>query len=196
MGAGAESDPGPDGRAGAAGQDDGGGADRERERSADSGPGPGRTPAAEEELAELADRLHSAAIHLLRRVRRVDPEVGVTAARLSALSVVVRAGPLRVSELAEAEQVRPPTTSRMVDAMEEEGLVTRRPSPSDGRVVLVEATERGRRVLEEARERRVGELADELGALSGEDREVLRRAADALEGWVGGAHAEAEPPRA
>ena len=64
----------------------------------------------------VADRLHSAAIHLLRRLRVEDEALGISAPRLSALSVLVFAGPRRVGELAEAEQVEPPT--RLVDGME------------------------------------------------------------------------------
>lgn len=136
-------------------------------------------------ITELADRLHSAAVHVLRRVRAVDPESGVTAARLSALSVVVHAGPLPVGELAEREQVSAPTMSRMVGAMEAEDLVRRTPSPDDGRVVLVDPTSRGRQVLDRARERRVRELAAALDGLSTGDRETLEEAVDVLDRSVG-----------
>jgi DNA-binding MarR family transcriptional regulator len=153
---------------------------------------PERSPTA------LADRLHAAAIHVLRQVRKVDPESGVTAARLSALSVVVHAGPLRVGDLAEAEQVAVPTMSRMVKAMEDEGLVVRRDSPDDGRVVLVRATGRGRQVLEKARARRVEVLARSLASLSARDRARLERGVAVLEEVVGHSHdrqrARASPP--
>lgn len=148
----------------------------------------------DQDVTELADRLHSAAIHVLRRVRTVDPESGVTAARLSALSVAVHAGPLPVGDLAGREQVSAPTMSRMLSAMEEEELVRRRPSPDDGRVVLVEATSRGRRILERARERRVRELADALEGLIPEDREILRRAVRVLEERVGPVRPEPRHP--
>src|SRR5215475_8975886 len=75
---------------------------------------------------DLADRLHSAAIHLLRLVRGQDAAAGIGPARLSALSVIVFAGPLSLNDLARAEQVRPPTVSRIVDALETEGLARRR----------------------------------------------------------------------
>lgn len=136
-------------------------------------------------LTGLADRLHAAAIHVLRRVRRVDPGSGVTAARLSALSVVVHAGPLPVGELAEREQVSAPTMSRMLNGMEENDLVKRRASSDDGRVVLVETTARGRRVLERARERRVEELAGALAELSKAERAAVARAVEVLERHVG-----------
>src|ERR671933_1067936 len=78
-------------------------------------------------IVATADRLHSAAIHLLRRVRRQDDASGLTAPRLSALSVIVFGGPLTLGALAAAEQVRPPTMTRIVQALEEAGLVVREP---------------------------------------------------------------------
>ena len=81
----------------------------------------------------MADRLHSAAIHLLRRLRVEDEALGISAPRLSALSVLVFAGPRRVGELAEAEQVEPPTMTRLVDGMERDGYVVRGPDPDDRR---------------------------------------------------------------
>ncbi|MGD2068866.1 MAG: MarR family transcriptional regulator [Gemmatimonadota bacterium] len=129
----------------------------------------------------IADRLHSAAIHLLRRLRREDEASGLTASRLSALSVVVFGGPLRMGDLAEAEQVTPATISRLVAGLEAEGLVRRAPHPHDGRVLLVEATPRGRALLDAGRRRRVRVLADELEALGPDDRAALTRAASILE---------------
>src|SRR5437868_7756897 len=88
----------------------------------------------------LADRLHSAAIHLLRRLRREDDASGLSAPRLSALSVVVFGGPLPIGALAAAEQVRVPTMSRVVASLEQDGLVERVPDDADRRVVRVAAT--------------------------------------------------------
>ena len=96
---------------------------------------------------EVAEGLHAAAIHVLRRVRRVDEETGLTAARLSALSVLVFGGPTTVGRLARAEQVSAPTMSRLVHALERDGLVTREAHERDGRSVLVRATDRGRAIL-------------------------------------------------
>src|SRR5687768_18215141 len=87
--------------------------------------------------ALLADRLHSAAIHLLRRVRRADDASGLSAARLSALSVVVFAGPIRISALAKAEQVRTPTMTPIAAALARDGLVTREADTSDARAALL-----------------------------------------------------------
>jgi DNA-binding MarR family transcriptional regulator len=129
----------------------------------------------------LADRLHSAAIHLLRRVRRVDDATGLSAARLSALSVVVFAGPIRISALASAEQVRTPTITPIVAALERDGLVTREPDASDARAALLRATPKGARVMAEGRARRVAALAAELDGLSAADRAALERAVEILE---------------
>src|SRR3954469_25786992 len=98
----------------------------------------------DEGLVRLADQLHSAAIHLLRGVRRVDAQSGLPPAQLSALSVVVFGGPLSLGALAAAEQVRPPTMTRIVDALEAAALATRRQDPADARAVLIAATRTGR----------------------------------------------------
>src|SRR5467141_5370325 len=95
----------------------------------------------------IADRLHSAAIQLLRRLRVEDKALGLTGPRASALSVIVLRGPLTMSALAEAEQVRRPTISRLIDGLERRGLVRRVSHADDGRVQLVEATAAGRRLL-------------------------------------------------
>lgn len=129
-----------------------------------------------------ADRLHSAAIHLLRRLRSEDAAAGLSAPRLSALSVIVFSPhPPTLGELAEAEQVRPPTISRLVKELEAEGLVERLPDPDDRRVQRLRATAEGRRLLHEGRRRRVAVLARDLERLPPADLEVLEAAADLLE---------------
>jgi DNA-binding MarR family transcriptional regulator len=126
------------------------------------------------ETVEVADRLHSAAIHLLRLLRVRDRAAGIGPAQLSALSVLVFAGPKSPGELADAEQVRPPTMSRIIAGLERGGLVRRRPTP-DRRRVRLEATPRGVKVLQEGRRRRVESLA---GALSSLDPRKVRRLAE------------------
>jgi len=136
----------------------------------------------EDDRAErLADRLHSASIHLLRRVRRQDDAAGLSAPHLSALSVLVFAGPRTLGELAAAEQVRPPSMTRVVQNLEREGLVEREPDAGDRRVVRIRATERARRILDESRRRRVRSLADRLRTLSDADTATLERAAELLD---------------
>jgi DNA-binding MarR family transcriptional regulator len=144
----------------------------------------------EDRRREVADRLHSAAIHLLRRVRRVDEAAGISAARLSALSVVVFGGPTTLGGLARAEQVTAPTMSKLVDALEREGLVTRQAAERDRRAVVVAATEDGERILVEGRRRRIDELARLFEELSRDELETLAQAAAIVERQI------ARPPSA
>jgi DNA-binding MarR family transcriptional regulator len=127
---------------------------------------------------EAADKLHSASIHVLRRVAREDPASGLSAARLSALSVLVFGGAKTLGELAAAEQVRPPTMTKIVRGLEEEDLVRRDADPQDRRVARVRATAKGNRVLQQARRRRIANLAERLAHL---DAAELRRVSEAAE---------------
>ena len=131
--------------------------------------------------SELADKLHSAAIHLLRRLRREDDASGLPAPQLSALSVIVFGGPITLGALAHAEQVRPPTITKVVGALEEAGLVAREVDPDDRRIVRVTSTPRGARLLQEGRRRRVAALAASLADLAADDRALLARAVPVLE---------------
>ncbi|MDB4873628.1 MAG: regulatory protein MarR [Gemmatimonadetes bacterium] len=141
-----------------------------------------RSPAPPPAATRLADRLHSAAIHLLRRLRREDDASGLPAPQLSALSVIVfGGGPITLGRLAAAEQVRPPTITRLVVAMEQAGLVEREVDPDDRRVVRVKATARGTRLLHDGRQRRVATLAATLAALPASERAKLARAIAVLE---------------
>jgi DNA-binding MarR family transcriptional regulator len=130
---------------------------------------------------DLADALHSAAIQLLRRLRREDEKTGLSPARLSALSVVAFGGPLRITDLARAEQVKTPTITPIVAALERDGLITREADRRDARVAILRATPKGERLMAEGRARRVATLAGELQTLASKDREVLRRAAALLD---------------
>ncbi len=137
-------------------------------------------PEIEPDAAVIADRLHSAAIHLLRRLRRTDPQTGVSAAQLSALSVLM-GGPRTLGELAAAEQVQPPTMSRLVGEMEHAGLVTRSRDGTDARVVWVSWTPRGEQVLSRGRELRIAALERRLEALPARERRMLAAALDVLD---------------
>jgi DNA-binding MarR family transcriptional regulator len=131
---------------------------------------------------EAVDRLHSAAIHLLRRVREVDAKaMGVSPARASALSVLVFGGPCSLTELAEAEQVTTATMSKLVAALEEEKLVRRYPDVNDARAIVLEATARARRILERGRARRLDLLEQLLSEATDEEIEAVRLAAEAVE---------------
>jgi DNA-binding MarR family transcriptional regulator len=117
----------------------------------------------------------------LRHVRREDPATGVPPAQLSALSVLVFGGSRTLGELAAAEQVRPPTITRIVQALEAEGLVRRERDPEDGRVHRLRATPRGRRVMQQGRERRIENLAALLARLSPDEVVRVREAAELVE---------------
>lgn len=133
------------------------------------------------DLEEIATRLHAAAIHLLRTVRREDAAAGLTAPRLSVLSVLVFGGPLTIGALAAAEQVSAPTMTKLVAGLARDGLVERRPAPSDGRSVVVAATARARDLLLEGRTRRVRRLMALIGALPEADLATVRRATEVIE---------------
>jgi DNA-binding MarR family transcriptional regulator len=135
----------------------------------------GKTPLA------VADALHSAAVHLLRGVRKEDIRSGIGPARLSVLSVLVFAGPARSSDLARIEQVTPATMSRIVAGLEKRRLVKRRASQDDGRVSTIEPTARGTKLLQEGRRRRVARLAKSLATLADGDLELIGRAAALIE---------------
>ena len=130
---------------------------------------------------ELADRLHSTAIHLLRRLRRQDQAMGIGSAQASALSVLVFGGPMNLGQLAAAEQVRPPTMSRVIDGLEQAGLVERVRSSTDRRQVQLRATARGTRLMHEGRQRRVDALAAPLRQLPAGDVQRLAEAVAVLE---------------
>lgn len=130
---------------------------------------------------EVADRLHSAAIHLLRRLRVRDQESGIGPAQMSALSVLVFAGPRSLKELAAAEQVRPPTMSRIVAALVQSGLVRAEVVGEDQRKLRLEPTPKGTHVMQEGRRRRVSSLARALSSRSDEQVRQLARAAQMIE---------------
>ncbi len=134
----------------------------------------------------LAETWHGLAIHLLRGLRREDTRAGMTGPRLSALSVVVFGGPITLGDLAAAEQVRPPTMTRLVAALEAGGLVRREHDPDDGRVVRLRATAKGQAVLRQGRDRRVRRLATPIAALSAAERAVLRDASAVMARVVAG----------
>lgn len=125
---------------------------------------------------ETADRIHSAAIRLLRFVRKEDAASGIPPAQLSALSVLAFAGPQTLSALAAAEQVKLPTMSQLIAALERKGLVAR--TPIDRRSTRISATEKGRRLMQAGRSRRLERLAGAFSRLSADKLAILRQAAD------------------
>ena len=141
-------------------------------------------PISQRSAARVADRLHSVAIHLLRRLRTEDAGIGLSGPRASALSVLVFGGPITLGDLAAAEQVKPPTMTRLVSALETRGLVQREADPADARLTRVRATARGVQLLHEGRGRRVARLETRLRALPAGDLATLGDAANILERLV------------
>jgi DNA-binding MarR family transcriptional regulator len=131
---------------------------------------------------EAADRIHSAAIHLLRRVREVDAEaMALSPARASALSVLVFGGARSLTELADAERVTPATMSRLVTGLERAGLVRRHPDVIDARAIRIESTAKARRILERGRASRLDLLQRLLSEATDDEIEAVRVAAEAVE---------------
>ncbi len=131
--------------------------------------------------AEIATRLHSAAIHLLRRLRVEDAAIGLSGPRASALSVIVFGGPVTLGDLAKAEQVRPPTMSRLVAGLVRAGLAVAERDGADRRVQRIVATPKGRALLEAGRLRRVRRLTRDLERLDGEEFATLTSAVGTIE---------------
>ncbi|ADL44075.1 MarR family transcriptional regulator [Micromonospora sp. BL1] len=132
--------------------------------------------------AQLAPQLRDAITRLNRRVRQARPVGDLTVTQLSALTSLNLAGALTPRELADVERVQPPTMTKIVAKLEERGLVQRTPHPTDGRQVILAATEGGRAVLDQFERARNEWLATRLAALTEDERETLRRAADILQG--------------
>jgi DNA-binding MarR family transcriptional regulator len=128
----------------------------------------------------LADQLHSAAIHLRRHLRKEDDASGLSAPRLSALSVVVFGGPVTLGQLARAEQVKPPTMTRIVTGLENDGLVRREGDERDKRLTRIHATPKGKKVLVAGRARRVELLASAVERLGATELAQLGRGAQLL----------------
>jgi DNA-binding MarR family transcriptional regulator len=132
------------------------------------------------DTAALAARLRLGVTRLARKLRQ-EAEPGITPSMLAALSSAERQGPLTMRELCSAEQVQPPSMTRIVAALAEAGLVARVADPTDGRVVWVRVTADGRRLLDRSRRRKEAYLARALRALEPDELAALERAASLLE---------------
>lgn len=136
--------------------------------------------------------MHSAAIHLLRHAARQDTLSGQGPARLSALSVLVFAGPKTLGELAAAERVKPPTMSRVVAGLKRTGLVRIQSDEHDHRRVRISVTAKGEHLLQEARKRRIQALAEIFGSLQPDQLEIVSKAAEIIEQALQAAHEAAK----
>ncbi|SCL55417.1 DNA-binding transcriptional regulator, MarR family [Micromonospora peucetia] len=131
--------------------------------------------------AQLAPQLRDSITRLNRRVRQARPVGDLTVTQLSALTSLQLAGALTPRELADVERVQPPTMTKIVAKLEERGLVQRTPHPTDGRQVILAATEGGRAVLEQFERVRDEWLASRLAELTEAERDTLRQAAEILQ---------------
>jgi DNA-binding MarR family transcriptional regulator len=135
--------------------------------------------------AGLASSLRMSVMRLGRRLRVERSGDDLTLNQLAVIGTLHRCGPLTPGELASIENVKPPSMTRIVDKLVESALVTRVPHPTDGRQVVVDLTDAARLVIENDRRRRDAWLAQRLGALTPEQRELLRRVAPILDELVG-----------
>jgi DNA-binding MarR family transcriptional regulator len=130
---------------------------------------------------ELARTLREAIQRLNRRVRQTRAVGDLTFSQLSALTSLQLAGALTPRELADVERVQPPTMTKIVGKLEDLGLVVRTPHPTDGRQVILAPTEQGRAMYAQFEKVRNEWLAEQLAALSTEERDVLAQAAEILQ---------------
>ena len=132
--------------------------------------------------AGLASALRPAVLRLARRLRQMrDESMELNTNQLSAMAVLLNQGDQLMGELAAQELVQPPSMTRIVNGLEERGLVARRPHPTDKRQCVVTLTEAGRQVLLANRRRRDEWLAKRIAELNPEERDVLRKCVHVLE---------------
>lgn len=134
--------------------------------------------------AETAARLRAVVGKLSRRLNALVRGSGLTQSQLSALGVIARQGPIRLSDLAEIESMNPTMVSRIVAALDEAGLVRRRTDPDDRRSGLLEVTVSGRRTHDRLRTERGRALTQGLEALDRGDAAAIEAALPALEHLV------------
>jgi DNA-binding MarR family transcriptional regulator len=135
----------------------------------------------DERLSDMAARLHSSSVRLLRLARRDEEGAAIGGSRRSALAYIVVAGPVSLAELAAAEQVRAPTMTRLVDSLVADGLVDRETDPNDRRAVRISATGAGRQLLAQSRPKGSSGLASRLATLADSERRALYRGVELME---------------
>lgn len=136
----------------------------------------------------LAEELRISVARLSRRLRTLRPPASgdgapgpLSLAQFAALAAIERHGSMTPRELADHEKVQPPSMTRVIAHLEERGLVARRPHATDGRQVVLNATEEGAALLADERRRKEAWLAKRLGELTDDEREILRQAAPIID---------------
>jgi DNA-binding MarR family transcriptional regulator len=132
----------------------------------------------------LASALRLAVVRLNRRLRAQRTDTSVSLTQLAAMATLDCHGPLTAGELAAHEKVQPPSMTRVLAALEERGLVARRPHPTDGRQVIVELSPAGRQLCRAEERLREAWLSRQVGELDPADREVLRKAVEVIDRMV------------
>ncbi len=130
--------------------------------------------------ARLASDLSLAVMRLARQLRFRNPSSPVSLSQLSALATLTTEGPMTPGALAIRERDRPPSMTRVIASLADDGFVDRAPHPVDGRQVLVSVSESGAELVKAARRARQEWLAERLATLDGDKRAVLREAADLM----------------
>jgi DNA-binding MarR family transcriptional regulator len=143
------------------------------------------------ESAALAGELRLIVGRLARGLRRHD-DGALTPSQRSALASVDRHGPLRLGDLAAIEAVSPPTLTRIVQGLEDKGLVARRPDPHDARAAQLAITRLGRRTVTALRAERSRALAAALDRLDDDERAKVAAALGPLHGVVDALFAEVD----
>ncbi|WAL69991.1 MarR family transcriptional regulator [Amycolatopsis cynarae] len=133
----------------------------------------------------LAGRLRLAVVRLNRRLRAQRTDQNVSLTQIAALSTLHKCGPLTPGKLAAKEGVQPPSMTRVIAALEEMGYVRRGPHPTDGRQSIVTLTESGLKFIDETVSAREAWLDRKLAELSGDEREILARAAEIIDRMAG-----------
>ena len=131
--------------------------------------------------SNVAPDLRIAVMRLARRLRTERTSDSTTPSQMAVLGTLLRQGPMCPADLAAAERVQPPSMTRILNSLQDAGMVTRTPHPTDRRQVLYETTPAARRMVLQDRETRDHWLAQKLSALPAQDRETLERAIPILE---------------
>jgi DNA-binding MarR family transcriptional regulator len=131
----------------------------------------------------LANRLRVAMVHLGRQLRHQDPP-GMSVTQHLALATVAKHGQMAIGDLAEAERLPSSAATRLIDRLEETGLVTRSRDPHDRRGVQVEITDAGRRLVDERHRLGNAWLAGRIALLTEAERTNLALSLDVVERLV------------
>src|SRR5580704_10412 len=110
---------------------------------------------------------------LVRRVRVAAASQGLSLTESSVLARLGRDGPATTADLARAECIKPQSMGTTIGALEERGLVERKPHPTDGRQMNIELTAKGAALRKSARDAKHTWLAQAIAQLDEEEQKTL-----------------------